>query len=264
MSYILGLDLGETSLGIAVLNEQNGEPISLDSMGVRIFPDGREDKTKAPLCVKRREARGARRNLDRKLKRKEKLINFLIENNLISQNEKERLELKKLNPYELRTKGLDEKLSLNELSRALIHINQRRGFLSNRKTDGNDTSDLKNAIQNTIEKIDKLGFRTLGEYLYSLQKINVHNTLRVKIETRQENKIIDKIDKKTGEISQIEKLITITDYNYYPSRELYKREVNKILNKQLEFYPQLNNKFFDKELNKEISIKDKIIDIIFY
>lgn len=174
------------------------------------------------------------------------------------------MELKKLNPYELRTKGLDKKLTLNELSRALIHINQRRGFLSNRKTDGNDSSDLKNAIQNTITKIDKLGFRTLGEYLYSLQKNNDHNTLRVKIETRQENKIIDKIDKKTGEISQIEKLITITDYNYYPSRELYKREVNKILNKQLEFYPELNNKFFDKELNKEISIKDKIIDIIFY
>ena len=264
MSYILGLDLGETSLGIAVLNEQNGEPISLDSMGVRIFPDGREDKTKSPLCVKRRESRGTRRNLDRKLRRKEKLINFLIENNLISQNEEERLELKKLNSYELRTKGLDKKLTLNELSRALIHINQRRGFLSNRKTDGNDSSDLKNAIQNTITKIDKLGFRTLGEYLYSLQKNNNHNTLRVKIETRQENKIIDKIDKKTGEISQIEKLITITDYNYYPSRELYKREVNKILNKQLEFYPELNNKFFDKELNKEISIKDKIIDIIFY
>lgn len=76
MSYILGLDLGETSLGIAVLNEQNGEPISLDSMGVRIFPDGREDKTKSPLCVKRRESRGTRRNLDRKLRRKEKLINI--------------------------------------------------------------------------------------------------------------------------------------------------------------------------------------------
>ena len=111
-------------------------------MGVRIFPDSREDKTKTPLAVKRREARGIRRNLDRRLKRKEKLIKFLIENNLISQNEEERLKLKSLNPYELRAKGLDEKLTLDELSRVLIHIDQRRGFLSNRKSDKQENVDI--------------------------------------------------------------------------------------------------------------------------
>ena len=265
MSYILGLDLGETSLGLAVLNEKNGEPISLDNLGVRIFPDGREDKTKEPLCVTRRNARGTRRNLDRLLRRKEKLLSFLIENNLISQNKEERLKLKYLNPYELRAKGLDEKLTLNELSRALIHINQRRGFLSNRKTDNNDeSSDLKNAIKTTKEKIDELGFRTLGEYLCSLHKENDHSNLRVRVEELKQNKTIEKIDKITGEITKQEKIISVSDYNYFPSRELYKREANAILNKQLEFYPQLNNKIFDEDLKKEISIKDKIIDIMFY
>jgi len=265
VSYILGLDLGETSLGIAILNEKNGEPISLDSMGVRIFPDGREDKTKTPLAVKRREARGIRRNLDRRLKRKEKLLNFLIENNLISQNEEERLKLKELNPYELRAKGLDEKLTLDELSRVLIHINQRRGFLSNRKVDNNDEgSDLKSAIKNTKEKIESLGYRTLGEYLYSLMQKDSHKDLRVRVQEIQEKKILDKINKDTGEITKQEKMVSVSDYNYFPSREMYKREVQEILKKQAEFYPQLNNRFFDKELNKEISIKDKIVDIIFY
>lgn len=265
MSYILGIDLGETSLGIAVLNEKNGEPISIDNMGVRIFPDGREDKTKMPLAVKRREARGIRKNLDRRLKRKEKLIKFLIDNNLISQDEDERLKLKSLNPYELRVKGLDEKLSLNELARVLIHINQRRGFLSNRKTDnGDESSDLKNAIKETAEKIKELDFRTLGEYLYSLQKKDVHSNLRVKVQDFQKTKVVEKIDKETGEIIKGEKMIMVSDYNYFPSRELYKMELQEIFKKQVEFYPQLNDKIFDKDLKKEISIKDKIFDIIFY
>lgn len=266
MSYILGLDLGETSLGIASLNEKNGEPISLDSMGVRIFPDGREDKTKTPLAVKRREARGIRRNLDRKLKRKEKLIKFLIENNLISQNEEERLKLKSLNPYELRTKGLDEKLTLNELSRVLIHINQRRGFLSNRKSDKQqkDSSDIKTAIKETIEKIANNNCRTLGEYLYSLQKEDNHSLLRVKPEEVKKEKVVVEKDKKTGEETEKKKVVNTTEYNYFASRQLYIDEINLILNKQCEFYPQLNNKIFDKDLNKEISIKDKIVDIIFF
>ena len=45
--------------------------------------------------------------------------------------------------YELRAKGLDEKLTLNELSRVLININQRRGFLSNRKSDKQDKDNSK-------------------------------------------------------------------------------------------------------------------------
>lgn len=260
MSYILGLDLGETSLGIAILNEKNGEPISLDEMGVRIFPDGREDKTKTPLAVKRREARGSRRNLDRRLRRKEKLLNFLIENNLISQNKDERLKLKGLNPYELRARGLDEKLTLDELSRALIHINQRRGFLSNRKSDKQqkDSSDMKAAMKETVEKIKNDGYRTLGEYLYSLQKDDDHSLLRVKSEeVKKERTVKDGDGEKT-------KVVNTTEYNYFPSRQLYIDEVNLILNKQSEFYPQLNSKIFDKDLNKEISIKDKIADIIFY
>lgn len=266
MSYILGLDLGETSLGIATLNEKNGEPISLDEMGVRIFPDGREDKTKTPLAVKRREARGIRRNLDRRLKRKEKLIKFLIDNNLISQNEEERLKLKSLNPYELRAKGLDERLTLDELSRVLIHINQRRGFLSNRKSDKQqkDSSDMKVAIKETIEKIKNCGYRTLGEYLYLLQEKNNHSLLRIKPEEVKKEEIIIKKDKKTGEEIEKKKIVNSTEYNYFPSRQLYIDETNLILNKQCEFYPQLNDIIFDKDLNKEISIKDKIIDIIFF
>jgi CRISPR-associated endonuclease Csn1 len=43
--------------------------------------------------------------------------------------------LDKLDPYDLRRRALDEKLEPFEIGRLLIHINQRRGFLSNRRAD---------------------------------------------------------------------------------------------------------------------------------
>ncbi len=76
--------------------------------------------------------------------------------------------LETLNPYELRAKGLDEALSPYEFGRALFHINQRRGFKSNRKTDKkeNDSGALKAAIKFVHSQIDGNTYRTVGEWLY--------------------------------------------------------------------------------------------------
>src|SRR3546814_15753732 len=38
-------------------------------------------------------------------------------------------------PYPLRARALDERLEPYEIGRALFHLNQRRGFLSNRKAE---------------------------------------------------------------------------------------------------------------------------------
>jgi CRISPR/Cas system Type II protein with McrA/HNH and RuvC-like nuclease domain len=40
-----------------------------------------------------------------------------------------------LNPYELRQKALNEKLSLEEIGRIFYHLIQRRGFLSNSRAE---------------------------------------------------------------------------------------------------------------------------------
>lgn len=53
------------------------------------------------------------------------------------------------NPYLLRRDGLDRVLEPFELGRALFHLNQRRGFKSNRKTDraaGKESGKIKTAI----------------------------------------------------------------------------------------------------------------------
>jgi CRISPR-associated endonuclease Csn1 len=143
MRYRLALDLGSTSLGWAMIRLNQGaapEPIAVIKTGVRIFSDGRNPKDGSSLAVTRREARAMRRRRDRLLKRKARMTHTLIEHGFFPVDEAERKALVTLNPYALRAKGLNEALTPAEFARALFHINQRRGFKSNRKTDKKDVN----------------------------------------------------------------------------------------------------------------------------
>lgn len=59
-----------------------------------------------------------------------------------------------------------------ELGRAIFHLNQRRGFKSNRKADSGD--DDKGKIKQAARKLESAmaesGARTLGEYLWKLHR----------------------------------------------------------------------------------------------
>ncbi|HNX00654.1 MAG TPA: type II CRISPR RNA-guided endonuclease Cas9, partial [Candidatus Cloacimonadota bacterium] len=133
-NYRLGIDMGSTSIGWCMLKlNDNNEPYDIINMGVRIFPDGRDDKSKEPLSVKRRNYRSMRRNLDRYLLRREQLLHFLDEHSLLPKDENERTSLFIKDPLEIRVKALDKEISLYEFSRAIIHLSKRRGFKSNRK-----------------------------------------------------------------------------------------------------------------------------------
>ncbi len=170
MKYRLALDLGPTSLGWAVLlldNNKPRKPKAIVKIGSRIFSDGRDPKTSASLAVNRRLARQARRRRDRLLKRKKRLIDTLIDLGVFPSDPTKRRLLVKLDPYEIRARGLSEALSPGEFGRAIFHLNQRRGFKSNRKTDSKDSESglLKAAITELRNKLDKENFRTLGEWL---------------------------------------------------------------------------------------------------
>ena len=168
MRYRLGLDLGSSSIGWCMirLNADN-RPCAVIRMGVRIFPDGRNPKDGSSLAVTRRLARQARRRRDRLLRRKAKLLEALVRLGFFPADSKERKKLTMLDPYVLRRKGLDAPLSGPEFGRALFHINQRRGFKSNRKTDSRDQehSLMKKAISELRDKIEKENCRTVGEWL---------------------------------------------------------------------------------------------------
>ena len=173
VKYRLGLDMGTNSIGwAAVLLDNDDNPCGLLDMGVRIFPDGRDEQSKQSNAVDRRLARGQRRRRDRYLARREKLMDALVNCGLMPKDVAARKALEGLDPYKLRARALDELLQPFELGRALFHLNQRRGFKSNRKMGGDEKEDgeVRAAIGELRRRIEESKARTLGEYLYCLRK----------------------------------------------------------------------------------------------
>lgn len=169
MAYRLGLDLGTNSIGWCLLNlNQQGEPDRFLRLGARIFPDGRDPQSGTSLAADRRLARQMRKRRDRFLRRRGRLLDALIRHGFIPTDATERKKLVELDPYILRKRGLDKTLSPAELGRALFHLNQRRGFRSNRKVDkgtGNDSGKIRSAVTATRALLDRDKSRTIGEWL---------------------------------------------------------------------------------------------------
>ena len=159
--YRLGLDVGANSIGWAALAlDANGDPCGVLAMGSRIFSDGRTAKESESLAKGRRLARGQRRRRRRYLRRRASLLNALADYGLMPSDADERKKLAGRDPYALRKRALaGEPLTPHELGRALFHLNQRRGFKSNRKTGGGE--DKKKATQ---ARLDREGLRrALGD-----------------------------------------------------------------------------------------------------
>jgi CRISPR-associated endonuclease Csn1 len=167
-SYILGLDIGSKSIGWALVDKKK---TSLVNVGVRVFPEGVErdkgfEKSKNQA---RREARSSRRQKWRKRMRKEKLVKILRNSRLLSETDEELEKEFIKDPYQLRSNAIQGKIELFELGRIFYHINQRRGFKSNRKS-GKAAEDgvVKKEAGALQSEIEKAGCRTLGQYLAQL------------------------------------------------------------------------------------------------
>ncbi|CAG1000703.1 CRISPR-associated endonuclease Cas9 [Methylophilaceae bacterium] len=250
MRYRLALDLGSTSLGWAMLRlNANNEPCAVIKAGVRIFSDGREPAGKgqigASLAAIRREKRQARRRRDRLLKRKARMMRTLIEHGFFPADEAQRKALETLNPYTLRAKGLDEPLIPGEFARALFHINQRRGFKSNRKTDKkeNDSGALKSAIKKVHETLAAENCRTIGEWLHKRDIAGQP----VRARYRQE-----KIAKEDGK-SKINKY-----YDLYIDRGMIEHEFDELWKKQNELNPLLFNEKARADLKDVLLFQRKL------
>ena len=240
--YRLALDLGSTSLGWAVFRiNQSDElnqpdyrlkPDAIIKAGVRIFNSGRDPKTEASLAVTRRGARAMRRRRDRLLRRKARMMDKLVQYGFFPQDAAERKKLELLNPYELRAKGLREALTPGEFARALFHINQRRGFKSNRKTDSkeSDSGALKSAISALRQALIAQDCQTVGELLHKRltdeSKPPQERTVRARYrETR--------VPREDGKF-KIEK-----SYDLYIDRQMIADEFDTLWAKQAELNPAL-------------------------
>jgi CRISPR-associated endonuclease Csn1 len=169
IKYRLGIDLGTNSLGWCLVGlDQDDRPSRFLRMGVRIFPDGRNPKDGTSLSAARRLARSMRRRRDRFLKRRARLMRLMIEHGFMPPAKSDRKALRSLDPYELRRRGLDSVLTPYEFGRALFHLNQRRGFQSNRKIDKSAQEEggkISTAINNVQAQMQADNARTIGEWL---------------------------------------------------------------------------------------------------
>jgi len=240
--YVLGLDLGPSSIGWAVVKtDEKGDFCGLaaikdsnnniPAIGARIFPAGidniNQGQREEPKNKKRREARSVRRMLRRRRARKLKLLSVLTANKLMPVGDKEReYELNK-NPYELRAKALCEKTSLFEVGRVFLHIAKRRGFQSNRRQAEKDAE--AGLVKEAIERLaQEIGDKTLGQFWAAKHP-------------------------KPGEIPLEAIRNRRSNYHWIAQRQQYRDELNRIWQKQSEFYPKiLTNK-----------LKEQISEIIF-
>lgn len=233
LNYRLALDIGTNSIGWCLIKLKNKaesattEPQAIIKMGVRIFSDGRNPKDGTSLAASRRAARQMRRRRDRLLKRKNRLLDKLTELGFFPSALIECKQYVQLDPYEIRAKGLDKTLSGPEFARALFHINQRRGFLSNRKTDkkDQDSSTLKQAIITLREKLKQESCRTLGEWLAKRHEQGLSIRARLHGKTKKDK-----------------------SYDFYADRSMIEHEFDTLWIKQSQFNPQLFNEGSKQQL----------------
>jgi CRISPR-associated endonuclease Csn1 len=209
----LGLDIGTNSIGWCLIENDSG----IVDLGVRIFSDGRDPKSGASLAVDRRAARAMRRRRDRYLGRRDAFLIALKSHGLMPTDASEAKLLCDHDPYELRARALDGRLEPHEIGRALFHLNQRRGFKSNRKAErrSKDAEDGKiaSAAKALTQDMAEGGFDTLGRFLHDRLKNGKHARVRMNSESQS--------------------------YDYYPDRSHIDYEFDAIWAAQAKHHPAL-------------------------
>lgn len=241
MERILGIDTGTNSLGWAIVEKKDDE-YRLIEKGTNIFSEGVkiEKGIESSKAAERTEHRSVRKHYWRRKVRKIRLLTILVENHLcppISKADMRQWRLKKVypmdedfmawqrtedkegvNPYHFRHICLTQKLDLTNLTqryilgRALYHLNQRRGFLSNRKESTKESEGaVKEGISDLTKEIEDAGCTYLGEYFYQLyvkgEKIRSHYTARKEHYLKEFHAICKKQKLDSELVKELEKAI---------------------------------------------------------
>ena len=212
---ILGLDTGTNSLGWAVVDRDENNQYTPICRGDLIFTEGvkQEKGIEFSLAAERTSYRASRRHYFRRRLRKVEVLKVLVKHKLcppLSDEALNRWHTKKeypldedfilwqrtseadnKNPYHDRHICLHRKLNLKDsqtdrytLGRALYHLTQRRGFLSNRldqNEEAEETGRVKSAISELSKEMKEAGCEFLGDYFYLLYRTEGN---RVRIRSR--------------------------------------------------------------------------------
>ncbi len=194
--FVVGIDLGVASIGWNLVElDADDRPRAILANGAHTFDPGVEGDVESgrdeARGAVRRNARMPRRMLERRQRRRRKILGLLQRAQLLPPGDikspqaihdyllaldatlRDRYSTKGDRVaehtwlYHIRAAAVERKLDAHDLGRAIYHLAQRRGFLSNRKAMKKDEDDgvVKQGIS---ELAEAMGSRTLGEYLAGL------------------------------------------------------------------------------------------------
>jgi len=233
--YRFSFDLGSGSLGWAVFElDSDKSPVALADLGVRIFPTGRDPKSKESKAMGRRQPRQQRRQIDRRKKRRIELEELLVATGLVppASDKEARHAFFQIDPYEARGRAAHGATDLQDIGRAIWHMSKHRGFKSNRKTDRQD-DDEKGKIASASSELQKM-LNDSGEPTYGAWLASRH---------RNDDPVLVRPSSDEAQIA----------YDFYPTRAMLEHEFDHIWEIQEKHHPALTQ-----------AAHDHIRDTVFY
>ena len=225
--YILGIDVGVASIGLALLDlDEEGDPVGIRRGYVRTWP--------APEGAGgRRQKRSMRRNIARRGRRLNRVADILEQAGMLASPRTG------ASPVALRAKASRMKVSLQELAEAILHIAKHRGKPDMRRPSLRGEEDQEEGLVNSgitslKAEMDRLGLKTYGQYLRWREKRGLPT--RIKPGTGQGGK---------GE-----------SYAFFPSRKMLEQEFDEIWECQRQASP--GGKHFINDL------RDRLRDEVFF
>lgn len=222
MAYRVGLDLGTSSVALAAAElNSNSEPVSVVYHANRIFAEpldpGKKGATGEPKRARRRKARLARKQIDRRARRLRGIaaLSHLIglDSATIPADDGQSL-------HRLRAEAAIKPIPLPDFVRLCLKLAKRRGYAGGFKTRREDQEEgqVQGGIGKLKEEMQKSGCETLGQYLYH----RFSNGLSLKL-------------KEAG---------------LYADRQMIENEFDRVWNTQAQAHPVLNGSRDGKPLRQ--------------
>ena len=205
MKRILGLDLGITSVGWALIDEEEHQILGMGSRIIPLSTDDKEEFSRGNAISKNQKRtlkRTQRKGYDRYQLRRKNLILLLKQNNMLPDSSV--IHLDKIALWKLRNDAVAEKLSLTELGRVLFHLNQKRGYKSSRSEANADKKETEYVaeVKSRHQKLKEVNL-TIGQYFY--RELSANQFYRTKEQVFPREAYIEEFDK-----------IMANQKNFYP------------------------------------------------
>ena len=232
--YRIGLDLGTSSIGVAVYSlDKDGNINKLEHLDSYIFGEPIKPKEMQTLNTDRRAARLIRRQVERKAARYKK-IGYIAKT--LGVTEKDLHAIRNQDVHKLRAQAISDPLTMPQFIKVLCHLLKNRGYKGSIKE-----SAVGKKLKTTADMLQD--GKTLGQLLYERKQAAAGNSWR-----------------------------KIEDDGTFIYRNDIEREFELIWQEQTKHLPQLNgiyqvgydNMFPDHPNVNELPLKDAFHSAMFY